>query len=854
MLARIKASELWGPRSRESGNALSGLRCPECGRDAWAYKDSPGLIICNHKNSCGARVRTLDLFPDLRQNFEREFAPTKEDPNRPAREYLYSRGISAKTLDGVKFEYRRNIRKSGSGGVLFFVGTGADGREVWNGRLFSPPPGVDKAHNEGPTRGMLWRHPKVVYDPGRPTFLTEGIIEALSMQEMGLQAVTPLTSGADPDLCEAAIAEFGIAQNLVVAFNPDAAGGDGLKKWKRKYPAAKAIAPVSGDWNDLLQNLGPQKAREAFDAGLSEMTCRADLLLAEKAQSYADIWFAFYGYPPGLFSFEKKYYWGAFGKRDLEVRNVSDFVCETDHYQLDSSNPDNHVYRYCLKIYPAAGQPTYCALSGKDLSTPASIRSALLEGARAMWKGNDAPSLALASRIVDSGAPVVRQVQVLGHDRQSGALIFSHFLVDREGKLHVPDSRGFYRLSRREVLRPPAVQTARDGSINPKKGEKMKRIYDLISAAWPQNGPLALAFTMASWFVYVVKPELGFFPFLSLHGDTQTGKSQLVRLLNATQCVDGEGLPMTKLNTGKGEIRDLAKKSGLMIPLLEGNKEERMRFDLDSLLTLFNAGNPLQVRAVKSNDLQTKVTEFLGTLIFVQNKEPFRTKAQKERVVSSKPFRSDDITAETSLAFRELLKIPLREMAQCYVEIMQNRKWIEENWFAEYLKARNEILERTQDNRIAETHGLVLGFHRLAEKFFGAKNELSAFFYWLAERKHRQCAHREATMADQFFDALDSINPEVAAKFVDVEGGRLFVNLAEALKTLDGNGFKFFGQALYEPLREHPAYLLSNHVHRAKWAFDAMGLGGGRTSLKKTWAFDTAKLGMYLGEALVSEK
>ena len=60
------------------------------------------------------------------------------------------------------------------------------------------------------------------------------------------------------------------------------------------------------------------------------------------------------------------------------------------------------------------------------------------------------------------------------------------------------------------------------------------------------------------------------------------------------QCLDEEGLPMTKLNTGKGEIRTLAQRSGLFKALLEGNKEDRVRFDFDSLLTLYNFGNHLQ--------------------------------------------------------------------------------------------------------------------------------------------------------------------------------------------------------------------------------------------------------------------
>ena len=834
---RIRGSDLWGQRSRESGGKFSGLKCPECGRwEAWAYADFPWWVICNHKSTCGARVKTIDLFPELVTNIEKEFPPTAADPDAPARQYLFARGLSAKTLEGLRFVYRKNIRKCGSGGVLFYVGVDGAGHDVWNGRIFSPPPGEDKSHNQGATAGLCWWHPGIVYDPARPLFVVEGIIDALSLIEMGLQAIAILSSGQDPGKLRSKLGEY--AGNLVIALDPDAAGASGLEKWKAIYPAARAICAVKGDWNDFLKAHGG-RAAEAFKEALPEMECRAKLLLAETAQEYADIWFAFYGRPPFLFEFGRKYWWGVFGKKELETRNVSNFVLETDHFQLDTSSPDNPVYRYFLKVSPAAGQPKLCSMAGTDLASPNAIRSAFLENACAVWKGDQGPSLALTSKIVDSGAPVVRQVHVLGHDRESGCLVFSDFAVDRDGKVHSPDGKGFFRLGRREILRPPPIESDRDRTIRPKKGESMKRIYELLNAAWPDNGPLALAFWVASWFAYAVKPELGFFPFLSLWGDTQTGKSGLARRLNAMQCWDSEGLPMTKLNTGKGEIRDLAKKSSMCIPLLEGNKEEKMRFDLNSLLTLFNAGNPLQVRAKKSNDLATRVTEFQATLCFVQNKEPFQTKAQMERVVSSRMFVSKDLTDSSIVAFRELLRIPGRELGQAYLEVMSRRREVEAGWYAEYIRARDEIMQAVPDNRIAEVHGLVLAFHRYAEKFFGAKNDLTIFLVSLATRKQRKCNHREATEADMFFESLDTVDPKTAEKYAHVVDGKFFVNLPEALRSLEGNGFKFYKQPLMEALRDHPAYLVSNWSHRATW--DYVGLVA-VTENKKCWVFDVAKL------------
>ena len=832
---RIKTSDLWTDRSRETGSALNGLKCPECGKpDAWAYHDFPATIMCNHKNSCGARVKTLELFPDIIVNMEREYAPTKDDPHRPAREYLHSRGLTAKSLHGLRYEYRKNIRKSGSGGVLFCVGKNAAGEEVWNGRIFSPPSGFGKTHNQGSTGGLFWKHPAIEYNPETQTYIVEGVIDALSLIEMGLQAVAALSAGQDPGKID--LGELG--KKIVLAFDEDSAGISGLRKWKAKYPHAQAIAPLQGDWNDFLRAQPPGKAREAFDCADPEMAARARLLLAETAQEYSDIWCSYYDYPPGLFVFERRYWWAqaARTKRregdpiQVEVQNVSDFTLQIDHYELDASNPENRVFRYFLRIFPAQGQPTCCSVTGQDLTHPWSIRSSLLEHARVHWKGESGPTRALVSRIVDSRAPVVRQVHILGHDQASGSLVFRDFLIDPDGVLHTPDAKGFFRASRKEFLRPPAIPC-----LNPRSGESLARIFELINRAWPDNGALAIAFTVASWFVYAVKRELGLFPFLCLHGDTQTGKSWLVRYLNAMQCLDEEGLPMTKLNTGKGEIRKLAQRSGLFKALLEGNRDEKIRFDMDSLLTLYNYGNSLQVRATKTNDIQTKETDFLSTLIFVQNQEPFRSKAQMERVVSSRPFRSEDITEETRASFLELQKIPLREFANCYQEVMRNRKTIESEWYAAYLSARNEILSIIPDNRVAENHGLLLGFNRITAKIFGAKIDLTPFIMTLAEHKHQQCTHRQATLADHLFEACDEISDDTLGKFLELKEGRIMVRLPLALKTLDGNGYKFYAAQLHNDLKEHPAFITSRQVYRSYW-------GQAFSSLSKVWVFDSAKI------------
>jgi hypothetical protein len=171
-------------------------------------------------------VKIRDLFPELFKTIEKEHPATKEDPNRPARVYLQSRGIH-QALEGLSYQYWPNVRKSGSGAVMFPVG---DDKTVYNGRLLSPPPGEGKTHNKGSTAGRYWQHPGLTYDPNIETFITEGIVDSLSLIEMGCQAIAVLSAGQDPGNVD--LSAFG---KLVFAFDNDPAGRRALKKWMNHY-------------------------------------------------------------------------------------------------------------------------------------------------------------------------------------------------------------------------------------------------------------------------------------------------------------------------------------------------------------------------------------------------------------------------------------------------------------------------------------------------------------------------------------------------------------------------------------------------------------------------------------------
>jgi hypothetical protein len=598
------------------------------------------------------------------------------------------------------------------------------------------------------------------------------------------------------------------------------------------------MLPVSGDWNDILRSQPRNKAKAFFEENRPEFEFQARLALSKTANEYTKTYYAFRRRLPGLFEFDGGYYYPVLKeKKDDEsvfAVRVSNFTLDVDHYQLSMASPEEPVYRYHLSVKPKQGRPISFTVPAVDLASSSTLTSMFMTRARVLWEGDRRASMALAKRIVETKSPVVKQLQTVGFDDESGCYVFRDFMIDKKGKTVLPDKKGFFRLSHSTYLRPAQYNT-----IRPENGVWPKQIHSLITGAWNERGAVAIAWMVASWFVNEIKNRLGFFPFLSFWGDTQCGKSCLARVLNACQCIDEEGLPMRKVNTGKGEIRKLAQRSNLFQALLEGNQGDNFRLDMDNILTWYN-DTPLQVRALKTNDIQTQEIPFRSSLLFVQNTEPFRTKAQKERVLSLE-FKQEYQSPETAESFNNLMKIPVSKFPAIFQHIMMHRLKIEKEWENRFESYRKRLSEAVNDPRIQENHALVLAFHDLLSEIIGGINDLEPFIHQMAIRRHKECTHRPADIADFFFDIVFDLhreNKDISDQIIDFrkEDQELWIYLKGVWHEAENKKYPIRAslREVQAALREHPAYIDSNRAHRFR--------NGATVETKKAWVFDTTKI------------
>ncbi len=361
----------------------------------------------------------------------------------------------------------------------------------------------------------------------------------------------------------------------------------------------------------------------------------------------------------------------------------------------------------------------------------------------------------------------------------------------------------------------------------------------LVVEGWGNNGSTTLAWVVASWFVNQIKAKIGFFPFLSLYGDPAAGKSALTVILNAMQGIDGEGLPLSQLNTKKAMARSISRVSGLFTALLEDNQRNERAFDYSILLTGYNQG-PLQLKAAFSNDNRVNESPFQGALMFIQNTEPFNQKAEKQRVISLH-FELSSLSTATRTAYEKLISLSNPVIARLQQATLKHRKVFEEKWMDFYNIAIEDL--GTMDNRrILQNHALVLSFHRIFCEINKIDHNLTNFLRQAAITKCQTSAIQEYSLATYFFERIDQLDNEKldTCMHMDRQKSLIYINLPGIEQLLRNQGLQFsVNNVLTQELTQHPAFL--ENSKRFRFPCDPEKDSKGRPRQRRSWVFDANK-------------
>ena len=794
---------------KEQGDKITKIICPECGEaEAYTHVRDPSVIICNRKSKCGVSTHAKLFAPDLYGNFQHRFPPTKEDPFRTARNFVQSRG-----LDSNLFQFEQGFIEGHATVAIKIPWT--------NKRLhrlidYKKKSGKNRWDTGGHYSGKAYTISNL--DGARELWMVEGIFDCIALEQSGVRSAATFSAGAVPSEFYESLPRS-IA--VVIALDADSAGEQGIPKNLEKLKELGfenviiALPPSGKDWNDLL--LEGRLNQDQIKLTKAEAFHRGRLFSAPTAEAYGNELWVDQGSPQTfskVFEFQRSIYLFTVRDTNNSAVQIADAGIRVKFVQI-SENGDHSV---TLEV--KAESKTYLVnLKVEDLLS-ASLSEVIARKTRRFVSRNQAHLPSLFKYLNQGNHPEIRDTGCYGFDKGSrqrsgtGYYTFHGFAIDPAGKLILPEKEGqFFEVGKNQYIRGEAQFRS---AIKKISGEQFS-VADFIThihAAFGGRGLLALGFWFASLFQQPIRDEFGFFPFLSLFGDPQAGKSTLGIILNrALSFADWEGIPMSRTNTLKGPQRIIASQSSVAVPLLEWTQKSKITEE--DLLNLYG-GNPQQVKAERTPDSYVEVP-FRCSLVIITNTEPFSLRQVKERIISLK-FNKDELTTESKKSALMLKNIKPERMVTIGVQLLQDRKYFE----SAIIGTVEEAIQTLEDNgiddrRIADNHSFPLGglsllLDRLAERLpdsvIGHYFKEAQDFCLKSARDKIISAQTEFAFADDVLQKIDEAadgDRSGTHEFARYHEHRVVVKMIDALDSF--NYPKHLHREVREELKRHERYI-----------------------------------------------
>ncbi len=699
-----------------NGNNIQKIECPKCNkREAFSFVDSPFTIHCPRDNKCGEKTHMTDLVPELFNNWPELYPPTQADPNATARAYLKSRG-----LDPTRFRFEQGIWKERGHSIPTVTFECSWTASRWH-RLIDILKGIEgKARwdkDDGNAyQGQAWFASGEI-DENKMLWIVEGIFEALSIgQGLGFQAAATFSASHVPTNFYEKLSR---KQPICIALNSDTAGEEGTFKHFRilkemGFENVKVAQPPDGkDWNDLLR-LG-QFRQERREQTLKDAMWRGKLLLAGCIEDYRKVFEERFkskdGYYHGLLVFKGETYFcdtreegsGSNRQKVAVTQKILNAEIRRAFTQISEEKQFNPEHRDFLKITKVGSrQPRIIELSAAELVNPTKLKESLKSKANVLLiEASQKVVNAVVLQLEKDKAPNVRLVERLGYDKKSDCFVFGKFLYDKNGKRHQANTDGFFA---KQGL---VCQTDED-LIEHYELIDLKKVISLIRRIYGNQGLMVLAFFVATLLKSDCISRKSAFPHLSLSGLKGSGKTTLIDFCNQAGFQLWTGINASRSSTPKGLSRALHHRHSLVIPYNESNGQ-MIGLDENQLLTAYEGGS-LYTRAAKTNDSSIINLPFDGSLLFVQNHEPFSIGAVKERVISLK-FKNvseGGVTEDSRKAMKELNRMTKEERAGIGHQILSHLKEIRQQFFEHLDETENELVRHLQSPRVAFTHSVLL--------------------------------------------------------------------------------------------------------------------------------------------------
>lgn len=288
----------FGFKKSDDGRWLNQGKCPACGKKSlFTSAQSPWVLRCGRENKCGMEYSVRDLYPEEFGQYNKRFPSTPQNPNATADAYMReARGLNTMRMKSyyTQEKWWSGQAQSGTATVRFYLPNSTSYME----RFVDPVEIVNadgsrevrKQNFSGPHAGLWWQPPEMIIQDGDEVWITEGIIDAISLWQNGIKAVAILSCSNYPKTALANCTAQGV--RWVWALDNDKAGKAAIRKFVARMRNADiecgaAIAPQKSkcDWNDL-HRLG-----KLTEDDLAEYRYHGALLIAQSVEEKAALLF-----------------------------------------------------------------------------------------------------------------------------------------------------------------------------------------------------------------------------------------------------------------------------------------------------------------------------------------------------------------------------------------------------------------------------------------------------------------------------------------------------------------------------------------------------------------------------------
>jgi hypothetical protein len=525
---------------------------------------------------------------------------------------------------------------------------------------------------------------KTFIEDQNKVYITEGVINSLSLYQIGVSSVSLFTSKNEFTNKEKFNKYFSL-KNIILAFDNDEAGQKCTEYYQKfilnNYPVTslKTLSlPVGQDINDLLQS---QVLESYMSDCVNYQTVKHDYkneLILDSEDTDRDF------EEKGYFIENSQYWKNRFSKNKTIKEKMSNYVMQVVFHIRDGSADSRRL----VKIQRHDREINLIELKTSDLSSVQKfgviISSNLNKGC--VFNGTYKDFTNVLSVCYDDEKTIL-PLYTLGYSSEHELFAFSNLIINKDNNIVKPDELGvlydndkvYYLPASSEINILNRTELSNIDFFYKEGNIDFKEWSELLYKSYGVKGVIGICFLINSLFRDFIFSEIGFFPFLYLYGEPGTGKTSYISfLLNVFNHAQGDKGHSLNNSNIKGLARTLSQYRNYMVYFKEYSQDVDKEI-LELLKTGYDGSG--YTRANKTNDNTTNSVNVESAIILDGNSLPTYEAAIYDRILLLE-FETATFNKESESAFNILKS----EMQNGYGQII--REII--NYRAHFIEKFNE--------------------------------------------------------------------------------------------------------------------------------------------------------------------